>query len=148
MSREPAIRTDIPHSARIWNYWMGGKDNYEIDRVQPVAVMFMGVLGHVATYDDARRVVSTVLDGVPSGSYLLLYDGTTDDEGYVALCAEYTKSGGVPYHPRTREEVAGYFDGLEMVEPGFVSITQWRPENPDVGAVREIGAYCAVARKP
>ena len=28
----PAIRTDIPHSARIWNYWMGGKENFEIDR--------------------------------------------------------------------------------------------------------------------
>ncbi|MEU6191546.1 SAM-dependent methyltransferase, partial [Nocardia sp. NPDC047038] len=29
----PLIRTDIPHSARIWNYWMGGKDYYEIDRI-------------------------------------------------------------------------------------------------------------------
>ncbi|WP_280265185.1 SAM-dependent methyltransferase [Nocardia wallacei] len=260
--RAPVIRTDIPHSARIWNYWMGGKDNYEIDRAvgdasieiypditfmaqqsrqfliravqyvaaecgvrqfldigtglptmqnthevaqsvapdakivyvdndplvlvhaealltnttdegvttyidadfnepeaiiaaatnilnfsQPVAVMFMGVLGHVQTYEHARRVVDTVMDAVPSGSFLILYDGTTDDQGYVDLCAEYTKSGGVPYHPRTREQVKRYFDGLEMVEPGFVSITQWRSNATEVGSVREIGAYCAVARK-
>jgi hypothetical protein len=31
--QDSAIRTDIPHSARIWNFWMGGKDNLEVDRV-------------------------------------------------------------------------------------------------------------------
>lgn len=259
----PKIRTDIPHSARIWNYWMGGKDNYEIDRqigeaclqidpdisttavqsrqfliravrfvakecgirqfldigtglptmqnthevaqgvapeskvvyvdndplvlaharallvnttdegvttyvdcdfhepeqiiadarnilnfTQPIAVMFMGVLGHARTYDDMRRIVSTMMDAVPSGSYLILYDGTTDSESYVKLCEEYAKSGGVPYTPRTQEEIRAVFDGLEMVEPGFVSVTHWRPENADVGAIRALPAYGAVARKP
>jgi hypothetical protein len=27
-----AIDTTVPHSARIWNYWLGGKDNYAVDR--------------------------------------------------------------------------------------------------------------------
>jgi hypothetical protein len=30
---QPAIDTSVPHSARVWNYWLGGKDNYPIDRM-------------------------------------------------------------------------------------------------------------------
>lgn len=219
----PTIRTDIPHSARIWNYWMGGKDNYEIDQIagdagkeidpdistmavqsrqfliravrflagevgikqfldvgtglptmqnthevaqsivpsakivyvdndplvlaharallssttnegvttyvdsdfnnpeqiiadarnvlnfdEPIAVMFMGVLGHAETYDDLRRIVSTVLDAVPSGSYLVMWDGTDDSDAYVRLCAEYAKTGGAPYTPGRKPRSARY----------------------------------------
>jgi hypothetical protein len=186
VSEDPEIRTDVPHSARIWNYWMGGKDNYAVDRAagdaaiaiypgiatmakqsrqfliravrflageagvrqfldigtglpteqnthevaqavapeskivyvdndplvlvharallrnttdegfttyldadfhhpelilsqardvldftQPIAVMFMGVLGHVQDYQDSRRIVATVLDAVPSVGFPL-----------------------------------------------------------------------------
>ncbi|MFI9508541.1 SAM-dependent methyltransferase [Nocardia sp. NPDC052566] len=259
----PLIRTDIPHSARIWNYWMGGKDHYEIDRVagdagvqvdpdivtmatqsrqfliravqylageegirqfldigtglptmqnthevaqgvapeskvvyvdndplvlvharalltsttdegvtmyidadfhspeqivadarnvlnfnQPIAVMFMGVLGHAKTYEDLLRIVHTVLDAVPSGSYLVMWDGTDDSQAYVTLCENYTKTGGVPYTPRPQKQIEGVFDGLEMVDPGFVSITQWRAPDTQVGEIRPISAYGAVARKP
>lgn len=259
----PAIRTDIPHSARIWNFWMGGKDNYEVDRVvgeaslkidpdiatmavqsrqflvravrylasevgsrqfldigtglptmqnthevaqavapeskiiyvdndplvltharalltnttdegvtsyidsdfhnpeqivsdarnvlnftQPITVMFMGVLGHARTYDDMLRIVRTVMDAVPSGSHLVLWDGTTDSQAYVTLCEEYAKTGGVPYYPRTQDEIRAAFDGFEFVEPGFVPITEWRSEPPEVGVRRPISAYGGVARKP
>ncbi|WP_255222100.1 SAM-dependent methyltransferase [Nocardia otitidiscaviarum] len=260
---DPAIRTDIPHSARIWNYWMGGKDNYDIDRVvgdasleidpdisamavqsrqfliravrflagevglrqfldigtglptmqnthevaqgiapeakvvyvdndplvlaharalltttteegvttyvdadfhepenilvsarqvlnfsQPVGVMFMGVLGHARSYEDMRHIVRTVLDAVPSGSYLVFWDGTVDNPNYVKLCEEYTKSGGVPYEPRTQEQLAAVFEGLELVEPGFVPITRWRVDPAQVGSIQDVSAYGGVARKP
>jgi hypothetical protein len=258
------IRTDIPHSARIWNYWMGGKENYEIDRTVgdlsleidpdistmatqsrqflirtvrhlakdrgirqfldigtglptmqnthevaqsvapdakivyvdndpavlaharalltdttdegvtdyvdadfnnpeqiiadarnilnfklPVAVMFMGVLGHAETYDDLRRIVSTVMDAVPSGSYLIFWDGTTDSPAYVALCEEYTKTGGAPYTPRPSGSLRSIFDGLELVDPGFVSITEWFAIDDDSAREsRPISAYGGVGRKP
>ncbi|WP_280442534.1 SAM-dependent methyltransferase [Nocardia brasiliensis] len=259
----PQIRTDIPHSARIWNYWMGGKDNYEVDRVvgeaslqvdpdistmavqsrqfliravtylaqeagvrqfldigtglptmqnthevaqgiapeskivyvdndplvltyarallnsttnegvttyvdcdyhdpeqiiadarnvlnfdKPIGVMFMGVLGHAKTYEDMLRIVRTVVDAVPSGSYLILWDGTDDSLAYVTLCENYTNSGGVPYVPRPQAQIRAAFDDLELVEPGFVSITEWRSGDTQVGETRPISAYGAVARKP
>jgi hypothetical protein len=111
---------------------------------QPIAVMFMGVLGHARTYDDMLRIVRTVMNAVPSGSYLVLWDGTIDSQAYVTLCAEYAKSGGVPYTPRTQDELRVAFDGLEFVDPGFVPITEWRTQ-PDV--TRPISAYGGIARK-
>jgi hypothetical protein len=90
--------------------------------------------------------VTTVLDAVPSGSYLCLYNGTTDDESLVKLSEEYAKTGAEPYEPRSRDQIRGYFDGLEPVAPGFVPTTHWRPETD--GAAETISSYCGVAQKP
>jgi hypothetical protein len=263
----PLVRTEIPHSARIWNYWMGGKDNYAVDRIagdagiqvwpgitamavqsrqflirvvrylageaglrqfldigtglptmqnthevaqgiapessivyvdndplvltyaralltdttdegvttyvdsdfndpgqiiadarnvlnfrRPIAVMFMGVLGHAPTTETMHSIVAELVDAVPPGSYLALWDGTDDSQGYVDLCEAYTRTGGAPYHPRTRAEIRACFDGLEMVDPGFVPITHWRSDDAEVGtqpdAPESISAFGAVARKP
>jgi hypothetical protein len=257
------INFDVPHSARIWNYWMGGKDNYSVDRAagdafvaafpeivtmakqsrqflirvvrflageagmrqfldigtglptmqnthevaqqvapesrivyvdndplvlaharallhnttpegmttyvdadvhdpnliiadarnvlnftQPVAVMFMGVLGHVADFNEARSIVARVLAAVPSGSYLALQDGTDTSEATRQAHAMYAETGAIPYHLRSPEQIRQCFEGLEMVEPGLVPITQWRPETIEVGMVEPIDLYGAVARKP
>jgi hypothetical protein len=75
----PDIRPDVPHGARIWNYWLGGKDNYAADR-------------------EIGDAVSAVFP--------------------------------------------------ELVEPGIVPLTQWRPENVEVGQIEHIDAYCGVGRKP
>lgn len=245
----PASGIDItvPHSARIWNYWLGGKDNYEVDRVagdawavndpgvrvlaratrsflkhavlylagevgirqfldvgtglptannthevaqavapdarivyadndplvlaharalltstaegatryldadmneaadlvqraseildfdEPVAVFFIGVLGHVADLAAAKEVVGRLMDRVPSGSYLALCDGTLPRDpdlrrGVELAQQEYADSGAVPYLARPEEQVAEFFAGLELVEPGFVSVPEWRPD--------------------
>jgi S-adenosyl methyltransferase len=258
------IDTTIPHSARVWNYWLGGKDNYQVDRDagddfaakcpeifslaklsrqflvravqhlvteagirqfldigtglptmdnthqvaqraapecrivyvdndplvlaharallvnttpegvtayvaadlhepdrivadaknilnfnEPIGVLFMGVLGHVSDYDEARSVVGTVMAGTPSGSYLTLWDGTDTSEDLVRANADYAETGGVPYIPRSPKQIDGYFDGLEKVEPGLVPVSQWRPEISGVdAAVVEVAGYGAVARKP
>ncbi|MEW1740642.1 SAM-dependent methyltransferase, partial [Nocardia beijingensis] len=100
------------------------------------------------TYDDLLRIVHTVLDSVPSGSYLVMWDGTDDSKAYVTLCENYTGTGGTPYVPRPQAQIKAVFDGLELVDPGFVSITQWRAGETEVGESRPISAYGAVARKP
>ncbi|GAB2656445.1 hypothetical protein GCM10027088_38270 [Nocardia goodfellowii] len=115
---------------------------------EPIGVMFMGVLGHARTYEDMRRIVDTVMAAVPSGSYLVLWDGTDDSKAYVTLCENYTGTGGTPYIPRPQEMIRAAFEGLEMVEPGFVSITEWRADATEVGESRPISAYGGVARKP
>jgi hypothetical protein len=219
------IRMDVPGAARIWNYWMGGKDNYESDRAagnaalqlydmatlakqsrqflirvvrflaaeagirqfldigtglptmqntheiaqsiapesrivyvdndpivlaharalltnttaegvteyidadfhnpelivadarnilnfnQPIAVMFMGVLGHATDYDTARSIVARVMDSVPSGSYLVLWESNDTDPNMNALCEDYKRTGAVPYVPAPIEQIRRCFDG-------------------------------------
>jgi S-adenosyl methyltransferase len=260
----PSIDTSVPHSARIWNYWLGGKDNYPVDRAagdqfrevfpgivdvartsrqfltravrylageasirqfldigtglptadnthevaqrvapesrivyvdndplvltharalltstpegvtsyvdadlrdpdaivqaaakildfsQPVALMLMGILGHVGDYDEARSIVKRLLDPLPSGSYLVLYDGTDIDQADVEAQRQYNESGAVPYHLRSPKQIAGFFEGLELVEPGVVSCPRWRPDPADVsgGLPPEVGASGGVGRKP
>ncbi|MGW4247903.1 SAM-dependent methyltransferase [Nocardia sp. NPDC004722] len=118
-----------------------------LDFDQPIAVMFMGVLGHARSYDDMLRIVRTIMDAVPTGSYLVLWDGTVDSQSYVDLCEEYAKTGGVPYVPRTQTEIRAAFDGLSFEEPGFVRITEWRPKPAQVGTLAQIAAFGGVARK-
>ncbi len=252
-----AIDTTVPHSARIWNYWLGGKDNYAVDRVagdqfsaifpqivdiaradraflgrvvsflageagvrqfldvgtglptkdnthqvaqrvapesriayvdndplvlaharalltsspegttnyvdadmgdpekvlqeaakwldltQPVALTLMGVLGHVTDYAEARSIVAALLDGLPADSYLAINDSINTSEALEDALRQYEASGAVPYRTRSLEQFAGFFDGLELVEPGVILVADWRPdpaalpgpEIPQVGAV-------------
>ncbi len=257
------IRYDIPQSARIWNYWMGGKDNFPVDReagdavievnpgivavarqsrqfliravtalagefgirqfldigtglptlqnthevaqsvapdsrivyvdndpvvltharallsnttpegvtdyinadfhdpdlivadahnilnfTKPIAVMFMGVLGHVEDFAEMRSIVRGVVDAVPSGSYLLLWDSTSTSDDVLAG-REMQSAKNIPYELRTVEQLAECFEGLELVEPGLVPITEWRPDPRAVGEhVGHVDAYGALGRKP
>jgi len=259
-SARTAIDTTVPHSARIWNYWLGGKDNYAVDReagdqfsaiyphivdiaradraflgrvvrflagergvrqfldvgtglpthdnthevaqrvapesrivyvdndplvlaharalltsspegttnyvdadmsdpekvldeaakwldlTQPVALTFMGVLGHFTDHDQAHSIVAALLDGLSAGSYLAINDSVNTSEALEDALRTYEASGAVPYRTRSLEQFTGYFDGLEIVEPGVVLVDDWRP---DPAAVRgpEIPQVGAVGRK-
>jgi len=257
------IRADIPHSARVWNYWLGGKDNYPPDREaaetvlelfpgiatlarqsrqlliravrlltaefgvrqfldigtglptmqnthevaqsiapesrvlyvdndplvltharalltnttpegvtayadadvrdpdliisdarnvlnfrQPIAVMFLGILGYVADFDEVRSIVARVMDAVPSGSYLLLRDNTDLSANVREAADRYAESGVEPYHLRSVEQLQQCFEGLEMVPPGLVRVAHWRPGDIEVGADEVTDDHCGLARKP
>ncbi|WBB61478.1 SAM-dependent methyltransferase [Streptomyces sp. WMMC500] len=236
------IDTTVPHSARIWNYWMGGKDNYAVDRQagdeyrqiapnietmarasrdylirtvthvageagirqfldigtglptydnthqvaqrlapesrivyvdndplvlrhaqalltstregvttyvdedlrkpeaileqagktldfsRPVALMLMGILGHIKDYDEAKSIVRRLQAALPSGSYFVHYDSTATDAALQEAQQGYDDTGAVPYVLRTPDEISVYYDGLELIEPGIVSCPLWRPE--------------------
>lgn len=264
MNDGPTIDTSVPHSARVWNYWLGGKDNYPVDRVvgeeflkvfpgmaqgarasraflgrtvrylageagvrqfldvgtglptadnthevaqavapdarvvyvdndplvltharalltstpegrtgyvhadlrepeaildaarseldfeRPIGLMLMGILGHVVDYQGARRLVGQLVDALPPGSYLTVNDGTNvHSEANVEAHDNYNnESGGDPYVQRSPEEIRGFFDGLELVEPGIVSVTRWRYEETRFGIPPEVDGYGGVGRKP
>jgi O-methyltransferase involved in polyketide biosynthesis len=119
-----------------------------LDFTQPVAITLLGVVHHVTDADQAHAVVQRLLDAVPSGSYLVIshtsstVTGTAMEEA-VRL---WNEAGSVPIVIRSPKELAGFFDRLELVEPGVVSTTRWRP---DPGTSRdEVDEYCAVGRKP
>jgi hypothetical protein len=124
----------------------------KLDFGQPVAIMLMGVMGHVgnpAEDDDAvaRSIIDRLKDALPSGGYLIMYEGTDTDPAQREALRQYNESGAIPYRLRQYEQVARFFDGLELAEPGLVPIHQWRPEpgtvNPPV-----VPAVGAVGRKP
>ncbi|HZN18544.1 MAG TPA: SAM-dependent methyltransferase [Micromonosporaceae bacterium] len=143
-SREGAtyyIDADLHNPAQI----LGGVTRM-LDLAQPTALMLMGVLGHVADDDEARSVVRQLLDGLPSGSYLALYDAAPMSDAVVEAQQEYNENGAVPYHLRSPETIASFFDGLELVDPGVVDVTRWRPDPSRRRApVQQIGG---IGRKP
>ncbi|PAZ15166.1 S-adenosyl methyltransferase [Streptomyces sp. SA15] len=118
---------------------------------QPVALMILNTLGHVADYEQACELVRRLMAGLPSGSHLVISDSTATSEGMIAASAAYNASGAVPYYVRGVAEIAGFFDGLELVDPGVVRVTQWRPGPSDsanpADPAASVDAYCGVGRK-
>ncbi|GAA3992245.1 SAM-dependent methyltransferase [Streptomyces marokkonensis] len=118
-----------------------------LDFSRPIALIILNTLGHVADYDEARHVVRQLMAGLPSGSYLVISDSTATSEGMIAASNAYNASGATPYHVREVEEIAGFFEGLELVAPGIARVPSWRPD-PDAPSTAAVDAYCGVARKP
>ncbi|MFD4985293.1 SAM-dependent methyltransferase [Streptomyces sp. NPDC058374] len=119
-----------------------------LDLSRPVALMILNTLGHVEQAAEARDLVNRLMAGLPSGSHLVISDSTATSDGMIAASTAYNKSGAVPYHVRGVAEIAGFFDGLELAEPGIVQVTRWRPEDdapPEEAAA--VDAYGGVARK-
>jgi hypothetical protein len=87
---------------------------------------------------------------MPSGSYLVFADGTNVVHGEQGEAAqdEYNESGAEPYTLRSPEQLAQFFDGLEMVEPGLVSVPRWHPEPSPLGVPDELDQFGGVGRKP
>ena len=265
-SERPAIDETVPHSARVWNYWLGGKDNFQADREvgdqfsgfypdtevvarsqrafltravrflvgergirqlldvgtglptvdnthqvaqrvapdarivyvdndpmvlayaralltgtpqgateyldadlrdpgrilelagrstldlsQPVGLILMNILGHVADLGEAASIVRRLLAGLPPGSYLVTADGTNviDGPAFEEAIGVWNANAPLSYHLRTPDQLATFLDGLEVVEPGLVPCSRWRPA-PDASPeeLREVDEYGAVARKP
>jgi hypothetical protein len=121
-----------------------------LDFTRPVAVMMLGVLGHIADTNEALAIVNRLVGALPSGSYLVINDGTNVIEGESRdeATRSYENSGGVPYHPRTPEQIARFFDGLELVEPGVVTCTHWRPDPVPAIPPAELDEFCGIGRKP
>jgi hypothetical protein len=118
-----------------------------LDLTKPVALLLIGVLGHVADVDEARSILRRLLAGLPPGSFLVQCDGTDTDLDYVAALEQYRDSGGVPYNVRAHADIESFYDGLEVVEPGVVQITRWRAEPNVFGEAADVSELGGVARK-
>ncbi|WP_172382467.1 SAM-dependent methyltransferase [Streptomyces sp. MNP-20] len=264
MSYDPTlINSNVPHSARIWNYWLGGKDCYEVDRqvgdqicaanpgiieiaraqrhflvravshlvedagvrqfldvgtglptadnthevaqrlapdarivyvdhdpivlthaealltstpqgatgyidadlrdpdaileqaahtldfTRPVALMLLGITAHI-TDDSVYAIVGRLVDALPSGSYLVLCDDTEvlDPERMREMIEQWNEASDNPRVNRSPEQLARFFDGLDLLEPGLVSVSRWRPEPHEGRLPAEVDDFGGVARKP
>jgi hypothetical protein len=118
-----------------------------LDFSQPVAVLLMGVLGHVSDYGTARAAVDGLVSHCAPGSYLALADSVRVGDAHITAGEKYAETGAVPYQLRSPEEIDGFFHGLELVEPGVVPVQQWRPDPAPFPAV-PVDTLGGVARKP
>ncbi|MGW7432973.1 SAM-dependent methyltransferase [Streptomyces sp. NPDC054861] len=118
-----------------------------LDLGEPVAVMMLGILNFVLDTDEARSVVRTLMDAMPSGSHLVLTHPTLEPElggeGNAAAMEFWNENATPPITARTRTEFASFLDGLEILEPGIVSCASWR-----FAPASEVAQFGAVGRKP
>jgi S-adenosyl methyltransferase len=121
-----------------------------LDFTKPVAITMLGVLWHVMDDDKAHSIIDRLLREVSSGSYLAIAHPTIEVTGekMAEAIRQWNVYGTPPGRHRTREEITRLFDGLELVDPGVVSATRWRPEATPFGEPKEIDQFCGVGRKP
>jgi hypothetical protein len=123
-----------------------------LDFTQPIALMLVAVMHFFPEPMNPYGIVEHLVKAMPSGSYLVMSNGTLDPlpaEAAAALREAFDRSGE-PAAPRTRDEFARFFTGLELLPPGIVSVADWRADDelgprPDPA---EAAVYAAIARIP
>ncbi|MEU8228192.1 SAM-dependent methyltransferase [Actinoplanes sp. NPDC048967] len=121
-----------------------------LDFGRPAAVVLSGILNFVMDDAEARSVVEQFMAAVPAGSFLLISHPTTEVNGEAVeeSMRQWNESGAAPIRTRTIEEIRGFFAGLELLEPGVVTCTAWRPDPRHPGITEVVSEFVAVGRKP
>jgi O-methyltransferase involved in polyketide biosynthesis len=117
-----------------------------LDRDRPIGLMLISMLMYFPG-EQASSIASTLLDALPSGSYVTISHPTAEFNPADAAAAAATAArGGVSYYARTRSEVESFFDGLTLVEPGVVPMLEWRPPVPPTKP-HSVDYWVGMARK-
>ena len=121
-----------------------------LDLSQPVAILLLMTLQFITDDHDPYHVVATLLEAVPSGSFLAISHPAADiSEAANHGTRRYNELVSVPMTRRSHEEIARFFAGLELIEPGVVELPHWRTDRSHVAPNhRRIPAYAALGRKP
>jgi hypothetical protein len=121
-----------------------------LDFTKPVAILLIAVLHFIPDADDPYAIVARLMDAVPSGSYLVIVHAASDiaAEASAEHARRYNQMSSATITPRSRDQVARFFDGLDLVPPGLAPMSQWaRPGEVDP-AIGALVGYCGLARKP
>jgi hypothetical protein len=105
-----------------------------LDFDQPIGLLLCAILHFVADDDDAHGAVADLLAALPSGSYLVISHAAPEDpelDDIDVIHDVYKRHTATPVTLRTRSEMARFFTGLDLVEPGLVWLPEWRPDPAD-----------------
>lgn len=120
-----------------------------IDFDQPMAILLVAVLHFIDEATDPYRIVARLRDAMASGSYLVVTHITADTRpeqaGGLRKVYQSTKS---PVTNRTRDQIEGFFHGLELVDPGLVYVPEWRPDTESDVDPQEVWVLGGVGQKP
>jgi S-adenosyl methyltransferase len=120
-----------------------------LDFSQPIAVMLLMLLQHIPDSDDPHAIVDRLVEAIAPGSYLVVSDTASDIRPEMAAESQRCLNARMASRQtrRTRAEIQRYFTGLDMVEPGLVTLDRWRPVADEPDLAEEIAAYCGIGRK-
>jgi hypothetical protein len=118
-----------------------------LDFSQPIAIMLLLILHLIPDEDDPYRIVATLLDAVPSGSYLVITHVAADIEveAMAEMAQRLNRMVAQKGTMRTKAQIARFFDGLELTQPGIVQPQLWQPTGPV--SLTNVTAWSGVARK-
>jgi hypothetical protein len=122
-----------------------------LDFSQPAALMLLGILHHIPDTEEAYSIVGQLVAALAPGSFVVINHSTSAVHGAAmeAAVAHWNRVGTPSMTLRSPEQIARFFDGLDLLAPGVVSCSRWRPD-PSAGAAppAEVDEFCGVARKP
>ncbi|MFD8012155.1 SAM-dependent methyltransferase [Streptomyces sp. NPDC058955] len=105
-----------------------------LDLDRPVALLLVAVLHFLEDDDHPEDAVAELLDALAPGSLLVVthasYEGIPVDEERAGGTVEVYRTTRSPLVMRSREEIARFFEGTELVDPGLVAMPLWRPDSP------------------
>ncbi|MEV5649929.1 SAM-dependent methyltransferase [Nocardia sp. NPDC052254] len=121
-----------------------------LDLASPVAVSLVAVLHFLSDAQDPAGVLKTLVDGLAPGSFVVASHITSDlDPEAMERAFEMYSRSAVDVQARTHAEFTTFFDGLELLDPGIVTVNRWRPAiEPPAWLDAQVNCYGAVARKP
>ena len=120
-----------------------------LDFSQPVAVIMIDLLNFIEDDQVTAAAATTLAGAVGSGSYLAIMHPASDlDPALPQAEQRWNQLAAQKVRLRSREQVAGFLAGLELVDPGLVTVPEWRPEPGGPGTGQMIPLYGGVARKP
>jgi O-methyltransferase involved in polyketide biosynthesis len=121
-----------------------------LDFDRPIALMLLAIVQFILDDDEARAVLRRLVAALPPGSHVAFSHATNEinTEASDAAVAYWNQYGKPPMVLRTAAQMERLLDGLEVLEPGVVTCSRWRPEATPFGPPQEVPHYCAVARKP
>jgi hypothetical protein len=120
-----------------------------LDFGRPVAVMLIAIMQYVPDGSDPYGVVRTLVDALPGGSYVAISHPATDIQAtkMANMADRLNDTMAQTITLRSRDQVAAFLDGLELVEPGLVRAPEWRPDDPALASSPST-MWSGVARKP
>lgn len=145
--RSIVVRGDVRDPAAILG---GSVVNAHLDLSRPVAVFLVAIMHFVSEADNPYGVVATIKDRLAPGSYLVLSHVTRDNlpDDLAQQAVRLYDNASAPLTPRTRDEVRRFFDGLELLPPGIVHDSDWRPDPADSMQDPPRLGWAGVGRKP
>jgi hypothetical protein len=120
-----------------------------LDFSKPMAITLIAILHAIRDSDDPHATVARLLDAVPAGSYLVVshmgleFLAPEMRQDIVGIASDRSHQ---QYTYRSREQLMGFFEGTDLVEPGLVRVEEWRP-GPGKGETSTSSLWCAVGRK-
>ncbi|NIJ12057.1 O-methyltransferase involved in polyketide biosynthesis [Saccharomonospora amisosensis] len=132
--RHRALDADFFDGALLWQRVL---DTGLIDTSEPVCLLAVALLHFMPPQTQPQQMLSFYVGKLPKGSLLALSHIHVDPEDAETLAASekvsasYRAKANNPAMPRSREDIAAFFDGLELVDPGLVWLPEWRPAGQD-----------------